>query len=335
MSYQVRRGLYDAGVLPSYGLDLPIISVGNLVFGGSGKTPLVVWLSQLFDQHEIIPVVATRGYKGDAEHGHALIEAQKVFRFNADFLGDEALLLAKHLKRGAVVVGKNRYENLKYYLPRINPHLILLDDGFQHLRIKRDFDIVAFDVTRPINSLRTAPLGYLREGLSSLRRADAIILNRVDQVGEAKLQEMIKFLRPHTRADCSWAHCHYTPVRLRDIFFNPAEDYSELKSRPVIAIAALANPNAFFQTLKDCGANIQDLAVYPDHHYFTKEEIAPLLHKCQESGAWLVASEKDLVKLRGITDSSLVRGLEISVKFTQGEGELVHRLLELVKRRAF
>ena len=331
--YQVRRHLYESGFFASHTFDIPVVSVGNLSFGGSGKTPIVLWMANYFNEIDQTPVIATRGYKGIAENGHAMIEAKQVFRFNADFLGDEALLLARNLEKGAVVVGKRRFDNLRYYLPRLKSQVILLDDGFQHLKIQRDLDILVFDVTRPLNSLRTAPIGYLREGLSALIGAQVIMLNRVDQVTIRQLTEFKNFLRPYVDSSAMWAECIYRPVTLLDITFNPAEDVTALKGRSVFAIAALANPHAFFQTLEDSGVQIVDKFIFPDHHYFTEEELTPILKRCQEQGVWLLASEKDLVKLRRVVNSPLIRALEISVQFTQGERELKEYLKTLVQWR--
>lgn len=136
-------------------------------------------------------MVLTRGYKGQLEHSSGLLKSGQKFRLNPFDYGDEPLMISNKMSKGAVIVGKKRAENLLKYFAETRPDVVLLDDGFQHLQIYRSFNIVLFDATMPLQNYKVAPLGYLREGLSALKDADAIVISRADMVTQAKLQKLL------------------------------------------------------------------------------------------------------------------------------------------------
>jgi tetraacyldisaccharide 4'-kinase len=328
--YRVRRSMYEYGILKKNYFKVPVISVGNLTFGGTGKTPIIIWLVQLCEKLDQEPMVLTRGYKGKLEHSSGIIVGGQRFRSNPKEFGDEPLLISRKMKRGAVVVGKRRSENLKKYFHQVEPDIVLLDDGFQHIQLYRSFNIVLFDASLPLERYQTAPLGYLREGLTALKDADAILISRSDQVEEDKIEMLLEHLSQFHRSDIPIARFKYVPDMLLDCFDKPVMEVDSLKGRNVIALTAIASPDSFYRLLESYGANIVDKVSYPDHYFFTQEDINDLLFKCSQHSAIVVTSEKDMVKIRRVSQDPKIHYINIRVEFMSGEESLVSEIKRIL-----
>ena len=311
---------------------MPIISVGNIAFGGTGKTPFTIWLTEFVRRYRLCPVVLTRGYRGNYEHSYRVIEGQKSFKYSPVDFGDEPLMVARHLTEGAVIVGKRRSENLAYFFDKLRPDVGILDDGFQHMRLFRNFNIVLFDATMPISQYRVAPKGYLREGLSALKDADAAVISRCDQVGPYEMKRLRELLSPHLPSNVVWAHICYRAVGIFDTNYNEAFGVDKLRGKKVIAVVAIASPGSFFQQLEDLGAEIAERVAFPDHYYFTFQDVQSLLEKSRQHDALIITSEKDIIKIRKISTEIEVYYMEVQVSFLSGQDELQGRLLEVLKR---
>ena len=320
--YRLRRLLYNCGVCKRFFFQMPIISVGNIAFGGTGKTPLTVWLTKLANEHHLRPVVLTRGHKGRYEHSHQMVEAKKSFKYNPVDFGDEPLMIARHLKQGAVIVGKRRSENLAFFFDRIRPDIGILDDGFQHLRLFRNLNIVSFDATMPLTQYRMAPKGYLREGLTALADADAIVIGRCDQVSDHQLARLEDFLRPYVPTRAKWSRICYRPMGVCDASFNRVFRVEQLRGQKVVAAAAVAAPQSFFRQLTDLGSDVVERVVFPDHYYFTLKDIEQLLEVSRSHDARLIVTEKDMIKIRKISTEIAAYYLEVEVDFMAGCQEL-------------
>lgn len=317
--YRFRRYLYNYGYIHSESYALPVISVGNITFGGTGKTPFTIWLTKQLSKRSLAPVVLTRGYKGKLEHKHGIIEAKKSFKYNPVDFGDEPLLIARRLKKGAVIVGKKRYLNFNHYFDHVKPDVAILDDGFQHLKINRNLNIVLFDALLPSSQYNVAPKGYLREGMTSLKDADAIVISRSNQVHEQVLQALEEKICQFTRADVIWSHIYYRPLGIFNANYEKVYDLDELKGRKVFACAAVANPNSFFKQLEELGMVVIDRAVFPDHYFFTLDDVLNFMKRAEENDAIIITSEKDIVKIRKISSEIEVYYMEIEVAFKKGE----------------
>ena len=160
--YRLRRSFYEYGFMKKSYFKVPVISVGNLTFGGTGKTPFIIWLTEFFNRESLVPAVLTRGYKGSLENKSGVIKSGQTFRSNPVDYGDEPLLISRRMKNGAVIVGKKRSDNLRKYFGEVNPDVILLDDGFQHLELYRSYNIILFDASMPLEQYKIAPIRYLR-----------------------------------------------------------------------------------------------------------------------------------------------------------------------------
>ena len=229
--YQFRRFLFEYNIVKKNYFKVPIISVGNITFGGTGKTPLTIWLIKLLEKMDQEVMVLSRGYKGKRENSSGILHGGGRFYSNPEEFGDEPLLLSRSLTKGAVVVGKNRSENLKKYFSDVKPDIVVMDDGFQHLRLFRNFNIVLFDSLLPLDRYKTAPMGYLREGLTSLKDADFIVLTRVDQVHEKKINELIDMLYEHTSRPLPVAKVKYAPCGIYNCFDEKVMDLKELNGK--------------------------------------------------------------------------------------------------------
>ncbi|HTM88739.1 MAG TPA: tetraacyldisaccharide 4'-kinase [Terriglobales bacterium] len=262
---RARNALYDRGTLRAGRLQGPAISVGNLSVGGAGKTPFVIMLGQLLQARGVEFDVLSRGY-GRSSRGVAFVDPQGSPRQ----FGDEPLLIARRL-RVPVVVGEDRYAAGAAAEQKFGARMHLLDDGFQHRALARDFDIVL--ITGDDLHDRLLPAGRLREPLTSLRRADAIVLSSAVKPEDLPLENPLVW---RTRRD----------IVLRDPPATP------------VAFCAIARPQQFFLQLRFAGCEPAAEAAYGDHHAYTEADIRDLLQlreRCQGGG--FITTEKDAINL--------------------------------------
>lgn len=329
--YRLRRSGYEYGFLARHYFKVPVVSVGNLTFGGTGKTPMILWLTDFMAEKGLTPVVLTRGYKGLLEDGAGLLKSGQRFRLNPHDYGDEPLMIASKMKRGAVVVGKQRARNLERFFPEVKPDVVLLDDGFQHLSIFRSFNIVLFDATMDMSLYRTAPLGYLREGLTALKDADAILLSRADMVSIEQRQEIRSFLSRYHHHGPIWCELGYRPVGLFDGHDTFRFSVDELQGKDVVAVTAIASPGSFFKSLESQGARLVERVSYPDHYFFSEEDVNELLLKASRHSAMVICSEKDMVKLRRVSQDPRLFCFKVKVEFLSGEDSLKSELGKVLR----
>ena len=183
---KLRQKLYQKGLVKSKRLPCMVISVGNLSVGGTGKTPMTIYLANLIQDFGNKAVVISRGYKGRAEKAGGIVSDGKVLLMGPETAGDEPYMMAVKLKNVPVIVGKNRFEAGMLAVRTFKPEVLVLDDAFQHLKLERDLDLVLLDCQRPFGNGHMLPRGIMREPVSALSRADALILTRSDVVPDAK-----------------------------------------------------------------------------------------------------------------------------------------------------
>jgi tetraacyldisaccharide 4'-kinase len=260
----IRRLAYRAGWLRSRKLDVPVIIVGNISVGGTGKTPLIVWLAQRLMERGHRPGIILRGYGGTADKLPSEVSAAS----RPEQVGDEAVLIAR--RTGCpVVVGRKRAEAGRRLLQRHDCDLILSDDGLQHYALQRDLEIVVIDGARRFGNGLCLPAGPLRERASRLRRADLVIVNGRAQEGEYAMK--VGADRAISLADGE--------VRSLEAFQRQA----------VHALAGIGHPERFFTTLKEAGLQPQ-CHPFPDHHPYREEELRSF------SAQTVLMTEKDGVK---------------------------------------
>lgn len=291
----LRVFLYQRGVLGSHQLKNPVISVGNLTVGGTGKTPLVGFLAQILKKAGYQPVILSRGYKGRSKSPTLLVsDGQKLF-CGPEECGDEPYLLARKLEGVPVVVGKSRYQAGRSMEDRYPKLIYLLDDGFQHLQLKRNLNILVLDATDPFGGHQLLPAGRLRESIKGLSRADTIVITRSHIASE--IENLEEQIRKWNRA-VPISYFHHDVTALSDLKTGSRLQARDFLGAPVIALAAIGNPQVFLHDLEHYQMKISDRFIFRDHHQFSQSQLDRVLKRCQEVQAQaVVTTEKDAVRL--------------------------------------
>ena len=317
--YFARRIFYDYGILKQHSFQVPIISVGNLTFGGTGKTPFTLWLAAYLYTKNKRVMILMRGYKGKLENSSGLIYSGKKINPDPKDYGDEALLFARRLEEASVVVGKKRSENLSFYFSKVSPDAVILEDGHQHIKIKRKLNIVLFDALMPLSRYKVAPLGYMREGFSALKDADLIVIGRADLARPDQIQALKDLMMPYLAKEVPFAEVGFRPNGFYNSSYDLVYTLDQIRNRKVICMAGVANPHSFFKLLEDLGADILVTESFPDHHFFKLDEINALLSYAKSEDALIVTTEKDIVRMKKIVSDDLIVFLEVDIYFLNGE----------------
>lgn len=303
---------YDNGGLPITRVDVPVISVGNLTVGGTGKTPFVVWLAKRFRQRNIAVTLISRGY-GQSRGPN-----------------DEAREIAATLPDVPQLQNPDRIAAAQQAIAEQRADVIILDDAFQHRRLARELDIVLIDALEPFGYGRLLPRGLLREPVANLRRAHVIALSRADAVSAERRDEIRSIVAQHA-PQAVWLELVHQPVALIDHAGN-REPLSNWQGKPLAAFAGIGNPAGFQHTLAHCGLNVQTFRALADHQDYSPAVVESLSHwlRTQAVVEAVVCTHKDLVKLpREALGEIPLRALQIELAITRGEDELT-RLLQTV-----
>jgi len=283
---RLRAALYRWRVLPSYRAPVPVISVGNLAVGGTGKTPVTDYLVKLLLARGLRVAVVSRGYGGAGVEGEGLVSNGSGPIAGPAAAGDEPYLLARRNPRALVLVNPRRRDAVAAAV-RQGAEVVILDDGFQHLAVARDLDIVLLDAARPFGNGRVLPAGRLREPLAALNRADLLLLTRYSGGALPSLPVVKPIL-------CCR---HQLAAEVFDLKGEP-RPLAELAGRRVVAFAGIADPQAFFAALSACGMVLVATFPLPDHTCYGGELLAQL-GAAAGAADCLVTTEKDGVKLAG------------------------------------
>jgi tetraacyldisaccharide 4'-kinase len=280
LAIRIRNLAYARGWARSCRVEVPVVSVGNLTVGGTGKTPCVEYVADFYRRRDVRVAVLSRGY-GSEDGG----------------LNDEGLVLSENLPDVPPLQGADRVALARAAIDELESEILILDDGFQHRRLVRDLEIVLIDATVPWGHGYLLPRGLLREPLSSLRRAHAIVLTRCDQVEPDELAALLHRIAKLAPGVVVAETEHRAEELIND---DASEELALLRDRPVVAFCGLGNPEAFRHTLCDLGAVLTDFQAFPDHHAYTRTDVARLRAwvRAQPADAVIVTTQKDLVKLR-------------------------------------
>jgi len=299
LGLRVHHGLYAAGIRHRYRPPVPVICVGNLSTGGTGKTPLVISIVKMLQAAGRTVGVLTRGYKRGKKKSAvgATIESPAQSRVSPDDVGDEPFLMIEKLPGAHVLVGPNRAASARIAVERLGCDVLVMDDGFQHWALERDLDIVVVDASQPRFLNHLMPWGNLREGFAALQRAQVAVITKAHYPNE---REWAVALVERANPSIPIWHVDFEPCEIQRVSDGGTIAADALDGQPVILVCGIASPEAFEETARQIGCQIVGRFFYPDHFSYPDLVIRYLELQAQKSGArWLLTTEKDAVKLRG------------------------------------
>ncbi|MEW6555805.1 MAG: tetraacyldisaccharide 4'-kinase [Elusimicrobiota bacterium] len=279
-------------------LHCKVISVGNITVGGTGKTPTVIFLAELLKKLNKKVCVISRGYKRQItnyklQNTNVVSDGKKVF-LGPKIASDEPYLIAKLLNNVPVIIGKNRYKTGLFAIEKFGIDTIILDDGFQHLNLFRDIDIVCINALNPFGNNLLLPSGYLREPVKNINRASAFVVTRCDKVANTSISKIEDVIRKHNKS----APIFHASFNKKIFNKNGSEINSViLKNQNAIAVSGIAVPEDFEKTLKELGVNLLVHKKFPDHYFFRDKDIKKLYSDAAEFQAFVITTSKDVVRL--------------------------------------
>ncbi|MBZ5565673.1 MAG: tetraacyldisaccharide 4'-kinase [Acidobacteriia bacterium] len=286
----LRHAAYQRGWFKTRHLHRPVVSVGNLTVGGTGKTPLVAAIARILRKRGLAPSILTRGYGRRSRKPLVVLEPAATRSPEPCECGDEPALLARALPEVPMVICADRYRAGCVAEERFGVDVHLLDDGFQHLALARDIDIVVLDTTQEISDRALLPVGRLREPSSALKRADCVILTRLELGDPGPLEKQVRQINPLAAI----FHTMTQFVQLVDIESGRIYPPHALEGEPVLAFCGIGNPKAFFADLRKWGFSVVAEQTFPDHYRYGDADMEVIGMGFKKSGATaLVTTEKD------------------------------------------
>ena len=330
---EARLFLYRSHLLRQHLLGCPVISIGNLTMGGTGKTPIVEKLARELTERGRHVAILSRGYKSVPKpflkrllgrlNQHQDFFAPRIVSEGGALLldsrtaGDEPFMLAKNLKKVAVLVDRDRVKSGLYAIERLGSDLLLLDDGLQYLKLRHRFDLVLIDREAPFGNEFLIPRGTLREPPEHLRRATHIIITKCNGSDLSLLHERIrKFNRTAEIIECA-----HRPVELCNMITGETLPLSHLRDLKVGVLSGIASPESFEQGLRKLGADLAFTQSYADHHRYSRREIERFLSRCRRRGLTVaLTTEKDAVRIPRLSQTEVpIYYLRIEIEILKGK----------------
>ncbi len=331
---KLRALAYGKGILSRRKLPCPVISVGNITMGGTGKTPHVIAVSKWLREQGIRPAVCTRGYGGKAGKGPLVVSNGERICATVSEAGDEPVMMAERLRGVVVIAGSDRCLGGTFAIERFGVQAIVLDDGFQHLRLERDVDLVLLSAQSPFGTGRVFPGGDLREPLSALSRSSALVLTGVEKLSLAD-QEIIKCRVQETVPGKPVFLSRVRPTVFSCLGTGRQVSPSQVRKSKVVAFCAIGSPEGFFHTIKGMGMTLLETMSFPDHYRYTSGDLVSLFKKAEEAGAdALVTTAKDGVKLKAVLSSGVngYRGPKIPIWQLEIEADPDEGLWQVIRK---
>lgn len=315
----LRAFLYRKNILlKSHRLPVPVISIGNLTLGGTGKTPMVRYVTRLLLNRSLRPAIVSRGYGGKATGTVNIVSDGVRILLPPDMAGDEPFMLAEALPGVPVLTGPERVRVARHAIQEFGVNRIVMDDGFQHLAVSRDLDLVLFSARTLLGNGRVFPGGPLREPLSALERAHCFVITGVDNGNRSMVDDFQRRLQGAFLGKPVFAG-EYLPTGIWHSRQGKTCTLAEARELPMFAFAGIANPDSFRQTLRQEGFSLVGFKEFKDHHGYTAQDVAALVAAAQAHGAQaLIATEKDFVKLRPFFAEFPILALTIELRMDQG-----------------
>jgi len=312
---RLRNYRFDNGHTPVFRAGVPVVSVGNLTTGGTGKTPVVAWIVHRLLQHGGRPAILSRGY-GSLDGSE----------------NDEKRMLDQLCPGVPHLQGTDRSRLARRAIEEFEAEALVLDDGFQHRRLHRDLDIVLIDALNPWGYGATLPRGLLREPRSSLRRADLMMITRVDQSTSADISEIRREIARHCA--CPIAEAAFVPTQLVNTAGEPCE-FRDLRGQRVGAFCGIGNPDGFRRTLQDAGFDVSAEAFrcFPDHHAYDARDAGALdLWADERQFGALITTRKDLVKFESLPMRHELWAVDMALEWRAGAEEIESALQAFVRK---
>jgi len=315
---KARNACYRQGICRKQQVGVPVISVGNLTSGGTGKTPLVEWIARELASLGQNVCVLTRGYGRDNPRLRVVASNRKEILANVKQTGDEAFMLAERLKgEAAVICDADRVSAAGWAIENLGSDVFVLDDAFQHQQIARDLNILTVDATNAWGNRHSLPSGILREPMSELSRADCVIITRADPPNPGRLQDEIEKLHPGMLVLLS----RMKHTQLREVGTNsPMMDSDEIKAISTGAFCGIGNPDSFFNLIRREGYPLNYERSFRDHYNFTQTDVDEIARAAQGKGVQvLLTTAKDAAKLRSLNFALPCYSAEIEIEIEQAE----------------
>lgn len=345
---KLRNRLYEKGYKKRYWPGCHVISVGNITVGGTGKTPVVAMLSRALSKGGRKVAIVSRGYKSHSPSLRFRLKHKefsnktkvvcdgKELLLSPKIAGDEPYMLAQELKNVIVVTDPDRVRGARYAMREFGVDTIILDDGMQHMRLRRQNDIVLIDANCPFGYGRILPAGLLREPLEGLKRADHIFITKAENLTEEKYQELVDEIRLYNQ-EADILTCQYEPEKLISVHTEKESPVSLLKDLPIMVVTGIAQPDGFVKILEKQGANVVCKRFFPDHHRFRRYEIEEIYETAKNFGAQAVlVTEKDAVRFSKHAGLEMspppVYYLKVALAIKKGEENFVHMVEEICSR---
>ena len=289
-----KNSLYDRGVIGSFKAPVPVVSIGNLTVGGTGKTPLTDFcLKQLVADGRKVSVVS-RSYRADAADP---VWVDVSHPFGARYYGDEPILLAKANPDVSVFVGPSKWRTAEYATSKAKFDVVIVDDGFQHRKLQRDLNIVVIDATESLTNYEVLPVGRARESWANLQRADVIAITKCNLATEADL----KALEEKLPKDKEILYFGYEIRWIKNQKSDEVVSREILGGKKLFLVSAIARPDVFEKMMREIGDVSKKSLAYRDHHQYTDSDVKHIISEFEKSQCdYLITTEKDAVKLRSL-----------------------------------
>jgi tetraacyldisaccharide 4'-kinase len=344
----LRLWLYQNRFIHDHHLGVPVIAIGNLTVGGTGKTPVVELVAKTLRDKGRSVAVLSRGYKSKKDKKPSILKRLaylfqlderppelpprvvsdgKTVLLESDMAGDEPRMLAMNLHGVPVVVDKNRVKAGKYAIDSFKSDVLVLDDGMQYIKLKHRLDIVLVDRTAPFGNEYMLPRGTLREPARHLKRASYIFITKSDETPNTAL---IQRLRKYNKV-AEIVECRHRPEYFQNLHTSERLPITAVKGKFCAALSGIAVPESFENGLRNLGAQVEVTGRFPDHHRFEAKDIQPFLDRCERRDVeMIVTTEKDMVRFPKLTPGDIpIYFMRVQIQILRGQ-EVFDKMIRLI-----